>query len=439
MLWNGYGGSMMNGQRVTNDFLSYWISALVFILCLGTAYRHMSMVVEVLLALSLCVAYFASSKDQKPLEKNEKLFILALILFFLSAVLSYLAGSGWELKSARNPSMPSLTDLDTPSKYLLGALVFYLFIKLDFRIYYKALCYGIALGGIANGCIGIYQRYILGVGRVYGWSGITEMADSSAILGILSLLLLIFADSKKEKVLYFAAMFLSCLASVLTGTRGAMLGMILTFAFVGGLLCWKHRKKIKSYLWAICICFLGLCSIVGLGDGKSDFLRLEIAHDDLERYHQGEIDKNSIGARFEMWKEAATMFQMAPFLGLSTAEILQRMPEITEKSRSMIKREQTYQEAIGTKHNQILNQAAKRGAVGVLVLLFVWFASVKLFFSSFRRGELFAFAGICMIFYFIFPNALIGDPWESNVSFPLMTLFICIFWKMIHAGRGNAN
>lgn len=429
----------MNGQRVANNFLSYWVSALVFILCLGTAYRYMSIAIEVLFALSLGIAYFLMPKNQKPLEENEKLFILALILFFLSALLSYLAGSGWELKSTRNPSMPSLTDLDIPSKYLLGALIFYLFVKLDFKVYRKALCYAIALGGIVNGVVGIYERYILGVGRVNGWSGIAEMADSSAILAIFSLLLLIFADSKKEKVLYFVAMFLSCLASILTGTRGAMFGMILVFAFVGGLLCWKYREKIKSYLWSVCICFLGLWFIVGLGDGKSDFLRLEIAHDDLERYQHGEIDGNSIGARFEMWKEAVTMFQMAPFLGLSTAEILQRMPEITEKSQSMIKREQTYQEAIGTKHNQILNQAAKRGIVGVLALLFVWFVSVRLFLSSFKRGEVFAFAGICMMIYFTFPNALTGEPWESHVSFPLMTLFICIFWKMICTGRGNAN
>lgn len=425
----------MSGNIVKNNrWLDFALTLIVCFLCLGTTYRHTSMIAMILLLLCLGFAWFLIPQEKQELKKNERLFLFSLVFFFLSALVSYIVGSGWELRSIRNPSMPSLIDLDLPSKYLLGALLFFLFVKLDFKICKKGFFYALGVGAILNGCVAIYERYMLGVGRVDGWSGIAEMADASAILGIFALILFIFSTQLKERIFYFIASFMGCFAVILTGTRGAMLGVIASFVFVGIMTIWKRRELFRALIGGL---FVGIC-VFGVSwlssDKGADIWRLKSAESDLVRYQNGEIDGNSIGARFEMWKEAFAMFQMAPIFGLSTAEIKQNIDKIQEKSQSKIIRQKTHQEAIGNKHNQILNQAAKRGIVGVIAILMIWWAWIKMFATHVKnRDEVYmiALCALSMIFYFIFPNSFTGEPWESNATFPMMVVFICVFWKMI--------
>lgn len=432
----------MVGKITKNNFLDFLLTLLLCILCVGTAYRYMSMAIEVLLLLCLGIAWLVmrlrrkffqfgvQSLVQITLKQKEKRLIFALIFFFLSALLSYIIGSGWELKSIKNPSMPSFIDLDLPSKYLLSALLFFLFIRVDFKICKKALFYAIGLGGISNGCIAIYERYILGMSRIHAWNWIAEMADASAVLGIFACILFIFTSSKKERIFYLFAVFMACFASILTGTRGAMLGILLTFIFMGGLLLWKKRELFKLFLVGM------LVGISGFGvdylissNGVQD--RIEVAGKDLALYQEGQVH-TSLGMRFEMWKEAVAMFQMSPIFGLSTAEIAKRMPEILEKSGSQLEKFNHHQnDARGNKHNQILNQAAKRGIVGVLAIFLIWITSFGLFLPSREHSLMGSMLGLCMIFYFIFPNSFTGEPWESNVSFPLMMIFMCVFYKLM--------
>lgn len=437
----------MFGKIAKNNFLDSFLTLLLCVLCIGTAYRYMSMAIEVLLLLCLGGAWllenwrykFLHSLDMRefvrlenPLSSREKQWIFALIFFFLSAFLSYIAGSGWELKSIKNPSMPSLIDLDLPSKYLLTALLFFLFLKVNFKICKKALFYAIGLGGIFNGCVAIYERYILGMSRIHAWNGIAEMADASAVLGIFACVLFMFSSSKKERIFYLIAVFMACFASILTGTRGAMLGILLSFIVLGGLVFYKKKELLKLF-------FIGM--LVGISGFGVDYLiasggvkdRIEVASKDITLYQEGQVH-TSLGMRFEMWKEAMIMFQMSPIFGLSTAEIAKKMPEILEKSGSQLEKSNHPQnDARGNKHNQILNQAAKRGIVGVLAIFLIWITSFRLFLPLKEETLMGSMLGLCMIFYFIFPNSFSGEPWESNVSFPLMSIFICLFYKLMRS------
>lgn len=444
----------MVGKTARNNSLDFLLLFLLCVLCVGTAYRYMSMAIEILLLLCLGVAWLLKSwrdycwrllvrdfmRLEDPLNLREMQLIFALIFFFLSALLSYVVGSGWELKSVRNPSMPSLIDLDLPSKYLLGALLFFLFIKVDFKIYKKALFYAIGLGGIFNGCIAIYERYVLEMSRIYGWNGIAEMADASALLGIFACVLFIFASSKKERIFYLLAVFMACFASILTGTRGAMLGILLTFVFIGGLVFWKKRELFKLFLvgMLVGVSGFGVDYFLTKSGGVED--RIKVAEEDLALYQEGQVH-TSLGMRFEMWKEAIAMFQMSPIFGLSTAEIAKKMPEILEKSGSQLEKyDHPQNDARGNKHNQILNQAAKRGIVGVLAIFLIWITSFRLFLPLKEESLMGSMLGLCMIFYFIFPNSFTGEPWESNVSFPLMMIFMCVFYKLIRSDmRGSCN
>lgn len=434
----------MNIHTEKKSILGLLLTFALCILYCGAFWRQASFSAMVLCLLVLLFALFKKG-EKNLLQREEKLFALSLFLFFLSALLSFLIGHGYELKSIRNPNMPSLLDIDLPSKYLIGSLLFVLFLRLKFVLQKKIIFYSIALGGVICGIFAGYERYALGSDRVDGLSGIAEFADESSILCILSMIIFTFLSNKNEKPLFALSIFASSFAMLATGTRGASLGIVLSLvAFL--LLVWIYQKSfIKKALFASFFCVLGFGFIAVFSGGIKDSLRVQSAISDIEYYDQGNIG-TSLGARFEMWKEAVAMFQMAPFFGLSTYEISQNLKEIRERSGSKILRDapnvDPRNEAVGNKHSQILNTAAKRGIVGVIALLFVWFAYFKLFYRYLKAKStyIFAFAlsALMIGFYYLFPNSFTGDVWESNVSVPLIILSVCLFYKLILQERESA-
>lgn len=434
----------MNTHTKENNVLGWALSIALGVLYCGAFWRPASFASMILCLLILFVAYFCK-KENSALQRDEKLFALSLLFFFLSALLSFLIGEGYELKSIRNPSMPSFLDLDLPSKYLLGALLFVLFLKLKFTLQKKLVFYSIALGGIICGGFGFYERVIGGIGRVDALSGIAEFADESAIICLLSMIVFTFFANKKEKILFALSTTSASFAMLATGTRGASLGVFLSLvAFL--MLVWIYQKSfLKKALLAGFFCLSGLVLIFVFTGGDKDSLRVQSAISDIEHYDKGNIG-TSLGARFEMWKEAVAIFKIAPFFGLSTYEISKNLTEIRERSGSQIPRDakdrDARNEAVGNKHSQILNAAAKRGIVGVFALLFVWFAYFKLFYRylKIKENHIFALAlsALMIGFYYLFPNSFTGDVWESNVSVPLIILSVCLFYKLILQERESA-
>lgn len=426
----------MPNSLTKNNFFNTLITFIACLLPMTAIYRNASIGIACIALLLLFVFFPLNKSPRFSLNSHQKLFPIALIFFFVSALLSYIFGKGWELPSSSNPGMPSFLDLDLPSKYILMACIFTLFMKLHFQIHKTMFYYSIGLGGIVAGCISLYQRYVLGVGRVDGFSGIAEMADSSTILCLLGTIFFIFS-SKKIGFIFLVSTFLASLACALTATRAAMLGLILGWCFILCILFVYQKPHFKTFLkkmLLVLLCYGVSFAIVPLTDKRGDVFRLELASQDLQEYSKGNID-TSIGARFEMWKEAWTMFKMAPFFGLSSAEILHNIPEILEESESKIIRDQTYQQARGKKHNQLLNAGAKRGIVGIVAILLVWFTTFKLFSPYIKSNDQDIFipslCGLSVLFYTIFPNSLTGEVWETNTSMVLFCMLFCIFSKII--------
>lgn len=430
----------------TKSFLGILLSCCFALLYVSAFWRQGSFSAMILCLVVLLGGYLATLKTSKDsLSSPQKLFALSLSLFFVSALASFIIGEGYELKSIRNPNMPSLLDIDLASKYLIGSLLFVLFFKLKFTLQKRIIFYFIAFGGVICGVIAGYQRYIQGWGRVSGLSGIAEFADESSILCLLSMIIFVFFTQRREKPLFALSILCSSFAMLATGTRGASLGIVLSvFALL--VLVWIYQRGyFKQALLASAFCALGFGVIACFSGGIKDGLRVQSAISDIEYYDKGDIG-TSLGARFEMWKEAVGMFQMAPFFGLSTYEISKSLKEIRERSGSKIPRDSADRdprnEAVGNKHSQILNAAAKRGIVGVFALLFVWFAYFKLFSSSLKdkNPQIFALSlcALMILFYYLFPNSFTGDVWESNVSVPLIILSVCLFYKLILQERGNA-
>ena len=101
--------------------------------------------------------------------------------------------------------------------------------------------------------------------------------------------------------------------------------------------------------------------------------RLAEAQHDIALYQEGKAD-TSIGARFEMWRFAWQEGSRYPLFGAGTAQ-LQADKDGWHATADLA--------AFGHLHNEFLDAFARRGLVGLAVLLFLFIWPLVLY----RRGE----------------------------------------------------
>lgn len=422
-------------MKIAINRFDQYITGLFALLFVGTTIRWTTTTVEILTFLLMVGLFFVKRKSASMINhfsSDQQYFFYALIFILFSYMLTFVLGKGWELESIKRPGYPSLTDLDIPLRYFLGIFIFFFFVRLKFRINKKTLQYAIVLGGIVNGVFALYERYILGMQRVDGFVGIAEMGTASSLLCLFNTIFFVFSTSRKERIFFLISLLFAFTAAFSTVARSAMISLIIAVCglfvilFIGN----KERlKKIIIPIFGMCVVFALLWSF----PVAKDTFRLEEMRSDFDQYAQ-ENPQTSIGMRFEMWKEALTMFQMSPIYGMSTAMIAKETKNIIEQSGSRIRQDDSLG-VRGTKHSQIMEALAKRGAIGLMALLLFWWTSLKMFGHNLARSEgdvlKFRLCGFLGIFYFIFINSFTGEPWDSMVDTPMILLICALFSKLI--------
>lgn len=411
------------------------ISLFFCFLFIGTTIRWTTTTIEILVFISLMFYYWRSKKDGFVLTicKEQKKFLYVLIFLLFSYLLTFVLGRGWELESIKRPGYPSLTDLDIPTRYFLGIFVVALFLKLKFQINKKYVMYSIGIGGIINGCVALYERYFLHMNRVDGWVGIAEMGTASSILCLLCSIFFIFSTSKKEQMFFLISSLFAFSSSFSTAARSAMISLVIAFCILQIIFLLKNKEYFKKALIPMGG-MLVVFSLLWTFPVGQDTFRLRQIQVDIDQYAK-DNPQTSIGMRFEMWKEALTMFEMSPIYGMSTAMIAKNTNEIIQKSGSRI-RSKNDLGVRGTKHSQIMEALAKRGIIGLFALLLFWWSSLRMFGQKLMQchGEALEFriCGFLVIFYFIFINSFTGEPWDSMVDTPMIILLCSLFLKLIN-------
>jgi O-antigen ligase len=134
--------------------------------------------------------------------------------------------------------------------------------------------------------------------------------------------------------------------------------------------------------------FLG--TLVALAAGSwmsSPYLRHRITNvvDEIKTYRANEVDTSS-GARIEFWTHSVNIVREAPLFGHgagSTREAMSRSFGVDSKSSG----------APSNPHNQILAMAIPYGLVGVVLLIAMWLAHLRLFLAP---GPV-AFIGLAIV------------------------------------------
>ena len=145
---------------------------------------------------------------------------------------------------------------------------------------------------------------------------------------------------------------------VLSQTRGSLSALAWTLAILAILSLRRRHFRARSIaISATVLLILGGAFWLGKGDLIAE--RLAEARHDIELYQQGNSN-TSIGARFEMWRFAWLEGSSHPVFGPGTAQMLAdkaSWPTISQ---------------FGHMHNEYLDAFARRGAVGLAIILYLF-------------------------------------------------------------------
>ena len=198
-------------------------------------------------------------------------------------------------------------------------------------------------------------------------------------LGNLAMLLaLITACSLRAKprgwqlLLTLAGAAAGVYTAFLSQTRGSFFALAWALVFLGLLSLRRRHFRARSVALSAVIVAIA-APLFWLANIEVIEERLAEAQHDIALYQEGKAD-TSIGARFEMWRFAWQEGSRYPLFGAGTAQ-LQVDKDNWHAAADLA--------AFGHLHNEFLDAFARRGLVGLAVLLFLFVWPLVLY----RRGE----------------------------------------------------
>ncbi|AEH44571.1 O-antigen polymerase [Thermodesulfatator indicus DSM 15286] len=193
-----------------------------------------------------------------------------------------------------------------------------------------------------------------------------------------------------EKFFLFSFILIGLVSIILSTSRTAWLGLLVTFMI---LLLVVFRKQKKILLIVFAVIFVFLISLYKFNNVVNQ--RVNLIFSDISKYQSG-IVGTSIGSRFVMWKASFKMFMSNPFLGVGTGDYIIAAKEYVKSGKfpSLLAR-------YNHPHNMFMFVLATNGLLGLTALLYIFYKiliySKKLILSNNPLGYISLCACIHMI------------------------------------------
>ena len=323
-------------------------------------------------------------------------------------------------------------DFDKPSKYFLALpCVAY---ALAFPPRLAWLWAGVWLGACGSGLLALYQTSVQALPRATGFTNAIQYGDLSLVLGMMCAVLLLVEWPRWrhwQKLGWALAMLLGCLGSLLSGSRGGWLALVVVLPVCALVLA--RRRQWAMLLRAGAVVLAVLAALLLLKGAEVE-QRLGEAHSEAQVYqHQGNAN-TSIGHRLAHWRLAWQMGLERPLLGWG------RSGYVAEKARRVAAGQAPASVLQFTHaHNEAFDLFAKRGLLGVAVLGLFYAVPLWLFWP--RRQRIFDSAGtldrealgLCLV-GLLLPLSYIGfgltQVFLAHNSGNVFYLFMCL---LLHA------
>ncbi|TFW04744.1 O-antigen ligase family protein [Oxalobacteraceae bacterium OM1] len=311
---------------------------------------------------------------------DAKRIVLSVVLIFALGTLSLLlTGFDWRF-------------LENPSKALLVVPVIGLVAMSRPRADW--LWYGLCIGTLGAALTAGYQRFVLFAPRAEGVHMAIMFGDVAMAMGLMGLAgIARFAGTRLAWLPVFTFLC-GLLASVLSGTRGGWMALVLSFIPLTTYGSAAAGRRILAIGAAGIVLLAGAVFVPQLGVRE----RMVDVVTDVQKYEAGD-PFTSVGLRFENWKGAVKMFTEHPLTGVGRANYGAQL-------EGLAKQGQLHPSIAGLRHahNEMLNALATEGLIGGLALAFLYAAPFVFFVRRLRSDDParpYALAGLLLVLSFI--------------------------------------
>lgn len=289
-----------------------------------------------------------------------------------------------------------LHSLDGPS-HLLFCLVCIGFV-VYFRPAIHGLWLGICTGAIASGAYATVERLVYGVDRAVGAThhAIT-FGDLALALGVMSLCAISEFRKTRLALLPVAGLLCGLLASVLSGSRGGWVALILLplpLLRYGQAI---HGRRIAHAL----VLIAALCVAIYFLPMSGVAVRMAEAGADMRLYFTHADPNSSVGARLELWKASWMMFSEHPWIGVGRDRFFDTLQVFVQQGKLQPSPALVY----SSSHNDVLNFLATGGLLDTSFLLLMYGGPMFFFLSILKKNDgehrTTALAGLVLVLCFI--------------------------------------
>ncbi len=285
------------------------------------------------------------------LGREFKLIGLGLLLYFIVMALSVWLDGG------------KISEIDRASRAVMAVVMIPLLASTPVRL--PSLLSGCGVGALLAFGIAIYDKFVLGYARAFDDVMPIQSGNIAMSLGLFCLCGLLWAQKKRNFLFSFFMVLGTCAgmgASFLSGTRGGwVLLPIILFTIVMLFKESLYRKSTLAMVVSVLLC--GAFFVVQPQSGVE--ARIELAQNDISQYIDKTNLNTSLGVRLQLWQSAWQSFTEKPLFGWGNHGV--RESQKAQLVRGEIS--QFIYDFNSHAHNQFLDEMAKRGIVGLGMLL----------------------------------------------------------------------
>lgn len=223
---------------------------------------------------------------------------------------------------------------------------------------------GIAFGAIAAASWALWQRVVLGVERVGGFTHVIQHGDIGMLMGVTALMgALYFHGRHKFVVLMLVGAVSGLLVSVLSGTRGGWVGLPVV-AWVA----WRAFAPLfmRHTRWLLCGVVVASISLTVVLPVTGVQARIGEAVDELERLHAGDYSGGSVVPRLFMWQMGVGLVAEKPMLGRGEYALVAELGRQIEAGETHLTLHTPHL------HNELIDTAVKHGLLGAALLVWLY-------------------------------------------------------------------
>ena len=354
-------------------FPKLFINASIFLfftllLMFPKGYNYGSTALLVLSILFLCYLLYKRVSFLEVVKQNKAIFVVTTFYFLVS--LFFIFFHEEKIKLIDNPLRAFL---------FLSVIVFIVYSSVKFDV----LLYSIPLGSFISGVVALYQYYILSLESAFYNQMKIQSGDIAMSLGLFSFVIafhLLDINKHKKKLVALVILFgiFGVLASLLSFARGGWVGIPILLLIL--IFLYRHLLS-KKLLLLGGITFLCIISVVLTVNNK--FVnRLSEAQYELKLYLSGDDKVSSIGERLDMWKIGSKAFLEHPISGWSLKELDYYKKDLSDKN-IVTKASISFSHL----HNQFIDESVKKGIVGGVAILGVFFLPLYVFYTKQKNKQ----------------------------------------------------